>query len=100
VEGKWQSTQYVIYFWDIPPSGSIDRIGFLALRLNFDRATHEEEIWIVLTRHVTNTQASANFISLNVQLEEEAESVSGVSFSAAISPMVCGGIILISISSS
>ncbi|KAJ7125274.1 hypothetical protein C8R44DRAFT_875091 [Mycena epipterygia] len=43
------------------------------LRLKFDSTSRndEEEVWVLLTRHVVDTRRTSDFISLRVQLEDD-----------------------------
>ncbi|KAJ7736872.1 hypothetical protein B0H16DRAFT_1572895 [Mycena metata] len=54
-------------------SGVADRRSTRHLRLTFDNASNggENEVWVLLTRHVADTRRTSDFISLRVQLEDD-----------------------------
>ncbi|KAJ7188874.1 hypothetical protein C8R46DRAFT_1056044 [Mycena filopes] len=54
-------------------TGVGDRRSTRHLRLNFDNTSDsvEEEVWVLLTRHVADTRRTSDFISLRVQLEDD-----------------------------
>ncbi|KAJ7503114.1 hypothetical protein B0H11DRAFT_2361192 [Mycena galericulata] len=54
-------------------AGVGDRRSTRHLHLKFDNASRnaDEEVWILLTRHVADTRCTSDFISLIVQLEDD-----------------------------
>ncbi|KAJ7603725.1 hypothetical protein B0H17DRAFT_1222383 [Mycena rosella] len=54
-------------------SGAEDKRSTRHLRLKFDSTSRnaEEEVWVLLTRHVVDTRRTSDFISLRVQLEDD-----------------------------
>lgn len=66
--------QRIFFFSFFPNSLKFLLIGSTRhLRLKFDSTSRndEEEIWVLLTRHVVDTRRTSDFISLRVQLEDD-----------------------------
>ncbi|KAJ6631453.1 hypothetical protein B0H10DRAFT_2207112 [Mycena sp. CBHHK59/15] len=51
----------------------IDACSTRHMRLQFNNTSHnpEDEVWVLLTRHVVDTRRTSDFISLRVQLEDD-----------------------------